>query len=58
MNQKTFSIEVEETLSRTVEVKAESVEEAISKLKELYHNEEIVLSSEDHVSTEFKEIEL
>ncbi len=57
MNPKTFSIEIEETLSRTVEVEANSAEEAISKLKKSYQNQEIVLSSEDYVTTEFKEIE-
>lgn len=57
MNPKTFSIEIEETLSRTVEVEANSAEEAISKLKKSYQNQEIILSSEDYVMTEFKELD-
>jgi flagellar biosynthesis regulator FlbT len=57
MNSKIFSIEIEETSSKTVEVEANSVEEAISKLKKLYQYEEIILSSENHVMTKFKELD-
>lgn len=51
----TFKIEVQEFLSKIVEVKALNVEEAISKVKELYHKEEIVLDSGDYVTTEIEE---
>ena len=48
----TFKIEVQEFLSRIIEVEANSSDEAISKVQEMYRNEEIVLDSEDFVSTE------
>lgn len=54
---KTFKIEVKETLSRIVEIKANSTHEAYLLVKEQYQNEEIVLDSEDYVDTEFIEIE-
>jgi hypothetical protein len=49
----TFKIEIRETLSRIIEVKANSEDEAFSKIKDLYQNEEIVLNSDDYVDTEF-----
>lgn len=50
----TFKIEVQEFLSRIIEVEAETKEEAISKVCESYRNEEIVLDSDDYVSTEIE----
>lgn len=47
-----YNIEIQEFLSKVVEVKAASVEEAISKVKEMYYNEEIVLDADDYVTTE------
>lgn len=49
----TFKIEVKETLSRVIEIEANSVDEAFSKIQDLYKNEEIVLDAEDYVETEF-----
>lgn len=49
-----FKIEIQEVLSRIIEVEAETKEEAISKVFELYRNEEIVLDFNDYVSTEVK----
>lgn len=51
----TFKIEVQEVLARIVEVEAKSVEDAIIKVKEMYRNEEIVLTVEDYVTTEIDE---
>jgi len=51
----TFKIEIQEFLSRIVEIEAENIDEAISKVKELYHKEEIVLDSDDYVTTEIEE---
>jgi hypothetical protein len=48
---KAFTIEVQELLSRIVEVEANSTEEAVSKVREMYKNEEIVLDSDDYVTT-------
>jgi hypothetical protein len=49
-----FNIEVIETLSRTIEVEADDMDEANVILSQRYHDEEIILDSSDHVSTEFK----
>ena len=49
----TFKIEVKETLSRIIEVKANSEDEAFSKIQSLYNKEEIVLDADDFVIVEF-----
>jgi len=49
-----FKVEIQEFLSRIIEVEAETKDEAISKVRELYRNEEIVLDSNDYVSTEIE----
>ena len=51
---KTFAIEVKETLSRIIEVDAESVNDAISEVKDLYKKEKIILDSNDYVDTEIE----
>jgi translation initiation factor IF-1 len=51
----TFKIEIQEFLSRIIEIEANSNEEAIAKIKEMYRKEEIVLGSEDYVTTEIEE---
>jgi hypothetical protein len=50
----TFKIEIQEFLSRIIEVEAETKDEAISKVRQLYRNDEIVLDSDDYVSTEIE----
>jgi len=40
-------IEVKEILSRVVSVDAETVEEAINKIEDMYYNEDIVLDYSD-----------
>lgn len=45
---KTYKIEIEETLTRVIEVTAENQEEAYDQVYEQYVNEEIVLGSEDY----------
>lgn len=50
----TFKIEIQEFLSRIIEVEAETKDEAIIKVRQLYRNEEIVLDSNDYVSTEIE----
>jgi len=50
----TFKIEIQEFLSRIIEVEAETKDEAISKVRELYRKEEIVLDSDDYVTTEIE----
>jgi len=48
---KTFKIEIQEFLSRIVEVRANSTDEAISKVRDMYRKEEIVLDSEDYITS-------
>ena len=54
----TFKIEIQEFLSTIVEIDAENVNEAVSKVKELYRNEEIVLDSNDYVTTKISEFSI
>lgn len=50
-----YKIEVQEYLSKIIEIEANNIIEAISKVKLMYKKEEIVLNSEDFVLTEIKE---
>ena len=52
-----FQIEVTETLSRIVSVKANDINEAIQKVREQYRQSEIVLDSEDFITVDFNEID-
>ena len=52
----TFKIEVQEFLSRVVEVEADSIDEAISKINEEYEKTEIVLDYNDFVEVNFIDI--
>lgn len=52
---KTFKIEIQEFLSKIVEIEAKDVSEAISKVRELYRNEKIVLDYSNYVTTEINE---
>lgn len=49
----TFRIEIKETLSRIIEIEANSEEEAFSLVRNQYHNEVIVLDADDYIDTEF-----
>lgn len=42
-----YSVTIEETLSRTLEIEAESKIDAIDKVKKQYNNENIVLDADD-----------
>ena len=48
-----YKVNVEELLSRIVEVEADSDEEAEEKVREMYKNEEIVLDAEDLQNVEY-----
>lgn len=50
----TFDVTITEELSRTVKLEAESEDEAYSKAKEMYRNEEIVLTAEDSCGVEIE----
>ena len=49
-----YQVEINETLSRIIDVEAENENDAVSKIKELYRKEEIVLDSNDYLDTEIK----
>jgi len=49
-----IKIEVEEILSRVIEVEADSEEEALQIINTQYQEEEIVLDSSDYLDTNFK----
>ncbi len=53
---KTFYISVTETLKRTVEVHATDVCDAIQKVSDAYHDEQIVLDSDDYVDVDFDNV--
>lgn len=53
MEMKKFTIQVEEQLSRSVEIQATCESDAISKVRRLYFDEEIVLDENDFVTVEF-----
>lgn len=50
-----FNIEIIETLSLIYEIEADSLEEALEKVKGKYFDGEIVLDENNHVYTDFVE---
>ena len=49
-----YTIEIEETLSRVLEINAESESEAWEKANKLYRNSEIILSGDDFMRHEIR----
>jgi hypothetical protein len=49
----TYKIEVKETLSRIIEIDANSFDEALEDVQKMYKNEEIILDNDDFVEVEF-----
>jgi len=47
---KQFTVEITETLQRSIIVSAKSLEKAVSIVSEQYKNEEIILGAEDFIS--------
>ncbi len=52
---KVYQIEIEETLQKVVEIKANSLDEAIDIVQEKYRNEEYILNEDDFKGAEFSE---
>lgn len=52
-----YNVEIEETLSRIVEVEAENEDEAYMKVKNMYKKCEIVLIAEDFLDVEISVLE-
>ena len=48
-----FQIEIVETLSHIVGVKAENEQEALLKARDMYRNEEVILYPDDCIDTKF-----
>lgn len=48
-----YNIYIKETLSRIVEIKAESSRDALEEAKRMYRKEEIVLDDGDYDGTDF-----
>lgn len=53
MSQK-YKIEIEETLSKVVEIEADSLEKAINIAQEKYSNEEYVLDYNDYLAVDIR----
>ncbi|SNT71264.1 DpnD/PcfM family protein [Psychrobacter sp. LV10R520-6] len=51
--EKTFHIEIVETLSQVIEIVAEDEQSALLKAQQLYRSEEVVLDSEDYMDTKY-----
>ena len=56
LNMETFKIEIQELLARVVEVQAENIQEAFSKVNEQYIKAEIVLDYNDFAEVNFTDI--
>ena len=52
---KNYEISVKEVLERVITIEANSLEEALDKVQEMYDNEEIVLDSGDFQKYEIEE---
>ena len=51
---KSFEIEIKETLSKIIEIKAHSESEALDLVYQQYNQEEVVLDSSDFIDVEIK----
>ena len=54
MNLKKYTVIVQETLCRAIEVEAESENAAEQKVRDMYDREEIVLTADDYYDTVFE----
>lgn len=51
---KKYRLEITEILCRTVEAEAESKEDAIKSVQQLYKNSEIILDASDYIGTKIR----
>ena len=49
-----YKVEITETLSRIIEVEVENKDSAVTKIKDFYKKEEIVLDSNDYLDTKIE----
>lgn len=52
-----FKIEIKEILAQVLEIEAESIDDALGIVKQMYKNEEIILSSDQCVDVIIQEID-
>ncbi len=52
-----FKVEIEEYLSKIIEVEAKTQEEALKMVKEMYDKEKVILDNRDFVDKIFKVID-
>ncbi len=52
-----YNVTITETLSRIIEVEAESVQDAEDKVWDMYYKEDIILSARDYEDTEITDVE-
>lgn len=53
----TFDIEIKEELSRVEHIEADTLDEAIDKVMELYDKQQIILDAEDMKGVDFQPME-
>lgn len=51
-----FKIEIKETLSRIIEVEAETPDQAIEDVQVMYQKQEIVIDHDDYVGTDITQV--
>lgn len=51
-----YQIEITETLNRIIEIEAESEEMAMDKCRNIYREGKVVLTSENFIDVEFKNV--
>ena len=51
--ERVFQIEIVETLSNIVEIRAKNEQEALLRAQDMYRNEEVVLYPDDFIDTKF-----
>ena len=51
-----YKVEITETLQKTVEVEADSKEDALHKAMKMYKKEEVILDYNDFVDLDFKNV--
>lgn len=51
---KQYKVMITEVLSRTIAVEASNWKEAQDKVMDMYYNADVVISSDDHETTEFE----
>ena len=55
---KTYEVCITEFLETVIEVSAQSRQDALRKVEEMYRNEEIILTSDDYITTDIKVVSL